>query len=94
MTFIPKGDADSVTNFLERFDWYHNLFTEADKQGVKDILVEYHDIFARHRKDIGMNTQIKVEVTPQHDKAVFSQKLLSPFHLKERLIVQIAQMHR
>ena len=94
VTFCPKDDADSETHFLERFDWYDNLFTEANKQGVKDILVEYNDIFARHRNDIGMNTQFKVEVTPQDDKAVFRQQLLSPFHLKESLIVQIAQMHR
>ena len=94
VTFCPKDDADSETHFLERFDWYDNLFTEANKQGVKDILVEYNHLFARHRNDIGMNTQFKVEVTPQDDKAVFRQKLLSPFHLKESLIVQIAQMHR
>ena len=32
---------------------------ETEKQAVEDIVVEYHDIFARHRMDIGMNTEFR-----------------------------------
>ena len=39
--------------FFERFDWIDTLPTEAEKQTVEDILVEYNDIFARHGLDIG-----------------------------------------
>ena len=66
----PKDDTESQTKFLERFDWTDTLFTETEKQAVEDILVEYHDIFARHRMDIGMNTEFKVRLTPKDDKAV------------------------
>ena len=80
--------------FLKRFDWTDKLLTETEKQAVEDILVEYHDIFTRHRMDIGMNTEFKVKLTPKDDKAVYTQNLPMPVHLKEDLIVELALMHK
>ena len=47
----PKDDSESRTEFLKRFDWTDTLLTETEKQAVEYILVENHDIFARHRMD-------------------------------------------
>ena len=41
-----------------------------------------------------MNTEFKVELTPKDDKAVYSQSLPMPIHLKEDLIVELALMHK
>ena len=71
--------------FLERFDWTDTLLTETEKQAFEDILVEYHGIFARHKMDIGMNTEFEVKLTPKDDKAVYSQNIPIPIHLKEDL---------
>ena len=90
----PKDDIESRTEFLKRFDWTDTLLTETEKPAVEDILVEYHDIFARHRLDIGMNTELKVKLIPKDDKAVYSQNLPKPIHLKENLIVELALMHK
>ena len=79
---------------MKRFDWTDTLLTETEKQAVEDILVEYHDIFARHRMDIGMNTDFKVRLTQKDDKAVYNQSLPMPIHLKEELIVELALMHK
>ena len=57
----PQESGESRNKFLKRFDWTDTLLTEAEKQAIEDILVEYHDIFARHRMDIGMNTEFKVK---------------------------------
>ena len=75
-------------------DLTDTLLTETEKQTVEDILVEYHDILARHRLDIGMNTEFKVKLTPKDDKAVYSQSLPMPIHLKGNLIVELALMHK
>ena len=91
---IPKDDIESRMEFFKRFDWTDTLLTETEKQAVEDILVEYHDIFARHRMDIGMNTEFKVKLTPKDDKAVYSQILPMAIHLKEDLIVELAPMHK
>ena len=90
----PQQSTESRNNFLERFDWTETLLTEMEKQAIEDILVEYHDIFARHRMDVGMNTEFKVKLTPKDDKAVYSQSLPMPIHLKEDLIVELALMHK
>ena len=86
----PKDDFESRVEFLKRFDWTDTLLTETEKQAVEDILVEYHDIFVRHRMDIGMNTEFKVRLTPKDDKAVYSQSLPMPIHLKGDLLVELA----
>ena len=52
----PKDDLESKMEFLKRFDWTDTLLTETEKQAVDDFLVDYHDMMARHRMDIGMNT--------------------------------------
>ena len=90
----PKDDSESRIEFLKRFDWTDTLLTETEKQAVEDILVEYHDVFARHRMDIGINKEFKIKLTPKDDKAVYSQNLPMPTHLKEDLIVELALMHK
>ena len=90
----PQESTESRNKFLKRFDWTDTLLTETEKQAIEDILVKKHDIFARHRMDIGMNTEFKVKLTPKDDKAVYSQNLPMPIHLKEDLIVELALMHK
>ena len=87
----PQGSSESRNKFLKRFDWTDTLLTDSEKQ---DILVEYHNTFARHRTDIGMNTEFKLKLTPKDDKAVYSQSLPMPIHLKEDLIVEMDLMHK
>ena len=41
-----------------------------------------------------MNTEFKVKLTPKDDKAVYSQNLPMPIHLKEDLFVELALMHK
>ena len=90
----PKDDIELGMEILKRFDWTDALLTETEKQALEDNIVEYHNIFARHRMDIWMNTEFKVKLTPKDDKAVCSQKLPMPIHLKEHLIVELALMHK
>ena len=70
----PKNDFESRVEFLKRFDWTDTLLTETEKQAVEDILVEYHDIFARHRMEIGMNTEFKVRLTPEDKQSCLQPK--------------------
>ena len=90
----PQESTESRNKFLKRFDRTDTLLTKTEKQAIEDILVEYHDIFARHRMDIGMNTEFKVKLIPKDDKAVYSQSLPMPIHLKEDLIFELALMHK
>ena len=90
----PQESTESRNKFLKRFDWMDTILTETEKHALEDILVDYHDNSARHRMDIGMNTEFKVKLTPTDNKAVYSQSLSMPIHLKGDLIVELALMHK
>ena len=90
----PQESAESRNKFLKRFDSTDTLLTEMEKQAIEEILVEYHDFFARHRMEIGMNTEFKRKLTPKDNKAVYSQNLTMPIHLKEELFVELTLMHK
>ena len=44
--------------------------------------------------DIGLNTEFRVKLTPKDDKAVYSQSLPIPIHLKGDLIIELALIHK
>ena len=49
--------------------------------------MEFHDIFARHRLDIGINTEFKVQLTPLDNRPAYSQSLPAPINLKDDILV-------
>ena len=53
----PQESTESRNKFLKRFDWTDTLLTQTEKRAIEDNLVDYQDIFARHRMDIGMNSR-------------------------------------
>ena len=60
----------------------------------EDVLVEFHDIFARHRFHTGMDEEFKVKLTPKDDSLAYSQSLPTPINLKEDILVELALRHR
>ena len=79
-------------NFLKNFNWDESLLTPSQQLQVEELLVKYNSIFARHRFHIGMNTDFKVKLTPQHQEPVYSQSLPTPTNLKDDLLVEFALM--
>ena len=76
------------------FKWADSRITGKDRETLETTIVEFNDIFARQRLDIGMNTQFKVSLTPKDDKPVYTQSLPVPINLKEDLTVELALMHK
>ena len=61
---------------------------------IEDMLVEFHDKFARHRFDIGMNVEVKVKLIPKNDFPVYGQNLPTPINLKEDIRVELALLQQ
>ena len=80
----PTKNDESQNKFLAMFKWTNPLITGKDRDSLENTIVEFHDIFARHRLDIGMNTQFKVSLTPQDDKPLYTQSLPVPINLNGR----------
>ena len=59
---------------------------------MQEILVEYNDIFAKHRFDVGYNTELKVKLTPGHDLPVYVRSPPTPIHLRDQILFELALM--
>ena len=93
-TLDPTKDEESIAKFLETFDWKDFTLAPDEKQKIEETLVECHDIFARHRFDIGMNEEFKVKLTPKNHSPDYSQSLPAPINLKEDILVELAVLHK
>ena len=80
--------------FLANFDWAHSTLNSTDIAQIEELLVEFHNIFARHRFDIGMNEDFEVKLTPKDDSPAYRQSLPTPINLKEGILVELALLHR
>ena len=90
----PQDDSESRKQFLANFNWADSTLNPTEIAQSEELLVEFHDIFARHRFDIGMNEDFKVKLTPKDDSPAYSQSLPTPINLKEDILVELALLHR
>ena len=90
----PLEDTNSRNQFLSNFDWPDSTLQIDAKQAVKDLLVEFHDIFARHRFDIGIKAEFNVQLTPLDNRTAYSRSFPSPNNLKDDILVELAQLHK
>ena len=86
----PLENTNSRNQFLSNFDWTDSTLQLEAKQAVENLLVEFHDIFAQHRFDIGIKTEFKVQLTPLDNRPAYSQSLPAPINLKDNILVKLA----
>ena len=90
----PQDNEASRDQILSNFDWKDSLLQQHEIKRIESILVEYHDIFARHRFDIGINEEFTVKLAPKDDSPAYSQSLPTPGNLKEDILVELALLHK
>ena len=56
--------------------------------------MDFHDIFARHRFDIGINTEFKVQLTPLDNRLAYSQSFPAPINLRDDILVELSLLHK
>ena len=77
----PRQDTNSRDQFLSNFNWTDSTIQLDAKQAVEDLLVEFHDNFARHCFGIGIKTDFNVQLTPIENRPAYSQSLPAPTFL-------------
>ena len=90
----PQEDEESRQKFLSNFDWKDSMLQQHEIKQIEALLVEFHDIFVRHRFDIGMNEEFTVKLTPKDDSLAYSQSLPTPINLKQDILVELALLHK
>ena len=90
----PQDDPESRRQFLTNFDRTDSTLQLDEIARIEDLLVEFHDIFARHRFDLGVNEEFMVKLTPKDNCPAYSQSLPTPINLKEVILVELALLQR
>ena len=90
----PLEDTSSRKQFVANFDCTDSTLQPDARKAVENLLVEFHDIFSRHRFDIGINTEFKVQLTPLDNRPAYSQSLPAPIKLKDKNLVELALLHK
>ena len=90
----PLKDTNSRNQFLSNFNWTDSTLQLDAKQAVEDLLVEFHDIFARHRFDIGISTEFNVRLTALDNRPAYSQSLPAPINLRDDILVELALLQK
>ena len=88
----PKNNKNDRKRFLDKFNWEKTLLTKPQIKQIENLLVENYDLFAKHRFDVGYNTEMKIKLTPSHDLPVYMQSPNTPIHLREELLIELALM--
>ena len=60
-----NDDEEFRHKFLSNIDWKDSKLQQHVIKKIESLLVEFHDIFARHRFDIGINETFTVKLTPK-----------------------------
>ena len=79
---------------MSNFDWRDSTLQADAKQAVENVLVEFYEVFERHRFDIGINTEFKVQLTPLDNRPAYSQNLPAPIILRDDILVELALLHK
>ena len=86
----PKTNVDDRNAFLKKFTWESCVLTADQKQKLEEFLIEYHDVFAKHRFDVGYNTKLKIKLTPSNPLPVYVQGPPAPIHLRDEILIELA----
>ena len=62
------------------------------KRQLKEFLVEYHVVFAKHCFDAGFNTALKNKLTPEHPLPMYVQGPPAPIHLLDEISTELASL--
>ena len=88
----PKGNNQDKITFLSKFPWKKLALNDEQKAVVGELLVEFSDFFAKHRFDVGYNTDLKIKLTPK-SILIYAQGPPTPIHIRKELQVELALMH-
>ena len=89
----PQSNEKDKETFLKQFDWSKSSLNADQIAETQHLLIEYYEIFAKHRLDVGYNTELKVKLTPAHDLPVYVQSPPTLIPLRDVILVELALMH-
>ena len=88
-----KMNLQDRLTFIKNFKWKNSVLKEDQKSKVEDLLVDFSDIFAKHRFDVGYNSDLKIKLKPEDTRPLCAHGPPTSIHLRHELTVGLALMH-
>ena len=66
----PLSKNEGRKTFLNVFRWSDSVLSDKDKERTEQLLVEFNDIFTRHRLDIDHTHKFSVKLIPDTNRPV------------------------
>ena len=89
----PKGNYQDKIAFLSKFQRENRPSMTRKKTVVDELIVEFSEIFVKHRFDVGYNTDLKRKLTPERSIPIYEEGPPTPIQLRLELQVELALMH-
>ena len=86
----PLSENDDKKIFLNASKWSDSVLSDKGKERTEQLLLEFTDIFKRHRLDIGYTHKFSVKLTPDTNRPVYSKTQRISIHLKDDSLVELA----
>ena len=86
----PRINEADKLEFLKKLAWDTCVPNADQKRQLEEFLVEYHDVFAEHRFEIGDNKKLKIKLGPEHPLPVYVQGAPAPIHLRDEILIELA----
>ena len=85
------NSQENITSRIQIFfnDWTGSASQPEVKQAVETTLVDFPDVFAQNRFDIGFRTELKIKLTPQNDKPFYRQSFAVPIIFIDFILVEL-----
>ena len=81
----PKNNEADKLKFLEKNSWDTCVLKADHKRQLEEYMVEYHNVFVKHRFDVGCNTELNIKTTPEHPLTRYVQGAPAPIHLRHEI---------
>ena len=62
----PKNNEADKLELLKKFSRDTCVLNTDQEKQLEGFVVKYHDVFPKHRFDVGYNTELKIKLTPEH----------------------------
>ena len=86
----PKNNEADKLEFVKNFSCDTCVLKADQKRQLEEFPVEYHEVFAKHRFDVGCNTELKIKLTPEQPLPIFVQGPPAPIHLRDEILIEFA----
>ena len=86
----PQDNQESRKQFLSYFHCSDSTLYMEARKAIKDLLVEFHEIFTKQRFVMSINNDFKVKLTPIDEITDYCRSLPTPIKMKEDITVKLA----